>query len=458
MSWLARSLANSIRLDEEDDDGDDEEEEEGNLENDAVSDNEQSSTRREDSLGNANLLSSSPEDVEEEAHARGVKDDLTELGQSLTRKWRGVANFLAPLPDAAPRFGGGGSSIDLSDSGLNRTEPPDWSESRAVGDLPEIEDRAGRLNTEKTEMALDYRPFRSVGDDEEDDGEFEEEEEEEEETEEEEEEEEEEEIDAVGVTDEVLAFARNIAMHPETWLDFPLDPEEDLDDFNMSDAQQGHALAIERLAPRLAALRIELCPCHMSVGYFWKVYFVLLHSRLQKRDAEILSSPQVMEARALWMKELQKQTNPETDWFGRSISNVKESRDIRVEVATPSSSSYFAPPEFLSPRIYAFEPPSIMTHDYQTVKHMSGKTEAQFIDKAVIEEEPPPAHKKDTTIGRSPEEGYDDDDDWPEEEDYTYGRCPKFTVNEEDVSFSDLEGDDDISSIALKSKTISKGS
>ena len=33
----------------------------------------------------------------------------------------------------------------------------------------------------------------------------------------------------VGITDEVLAFARNIGMHPETWLDFPIDEEEDLD-------------------------------------------------------------------------------------------------------------------------------------------------------------------------------------------------------------------------------------
>ena len=31
------------------------------------------------------------------------------------------------------------------------------------------------------------------------------------------------------ITDEVLAFARNIRMHPETWLDFPIDEEEDLD-------------------------------------------------------------------------------------------------------------------------------------------------------------------------------------------------------------------------------------
>ena len=33
----------------------------------------------------------------------------------------------------------------------------------------------------------------------------------------------------IGITDEVLAFTRNIGMHPETWLDFPINEEEDLD-------------------------------------------------------------------------------------------------------------------------------------------------------------------------------------------------------------------------------------
>ena len=33
----------------------------------------------------------------------------------------------------------------------------------------------------------------------------------------------------VRITDEVLAFVRNIGMHLETWLDFPIDEEEDLD-------------------------------------------------------------------------------------------------------------------------------------------------------------------------------------------------------------------------------------
>lgn len=64
-------------------------------------------------------------------------------------------------------------------------------------------------------------------------------------------------------------------------------------DFYMSEEQQEHALVVERLAPRLAALRIELCPCHMSESYFWKVYFVLLHSRLNKQDSEVLSTPRV---------------------------------------------------------------------------------------------------------------------------------------------------------------------
>nr|VDD42106.1 unnamed protein product [Brassica oleracea] len=211
-------------------------------------------------------------------------------------------------------------------------------------------------------------------------------------------EEEEEGMDAVAVTDEVLAFARNIAMHPETWLDFPLDPEEDLDGnlhslIGSAASYQIHALAIERLAPRLAALRIELCPCHMT----------------------LLSSPQVMEARALWMKELQNQNNSTKTGRG----------DFFQEEIKPSTSSCYhhAPPEFLSPRIYAFEPPSIVYPDFQKTVRWSENVE--FIDKAVIEEKPIQKIDK--------------------------------NMNEDDVSFSDLEGDDDVSSIALKSNSTSKG-
>lgn len=44
------------------------------------------------------------------------------------------------------------------------------------------------------------------------------------------EEEVEEEWDVIGITEEVLAFATNIARHPETWLDFPLLPDDDESD------------------------------------------------------------------------------------------------------------------------------------------------------------------------------------------------------------------------------------
>ncbi|KAI4321085.1 hypothetical protein MLD38_034506 [Melastoma candidum] len=138
----------------------------------------------------------------EGAHGRRVKVDLTELKQSLARQLWGVANILAPPPFNSSR-------------------------SRA-------KDESDREEGESTIGGRDGG-FESGSD------------------------EELAEDPVVGVK-EVLNFARNIAMHPETWLDFPLDPEEDLDDFEMSDAQQEHVLAMENLSLRLSALRIELCP------------------------------------------------------------------------------------------------------------------------------------------------------------------------------------------------------
>lgn len=315
---------------------------EGIGDDDAADDDEdntstpKSSPDRHDSDKNAVRLS-----PEEEAQARGVKDDLTELGHTLTRQFRGVANFLAPLPDGSssssssysdhPRLNQFRSSDPelnqsrSSDLRLYQSRSSDRDESCVGSDTPESGIRVRSWDLEEKGVEHVYNDPK----------------EEEEEEEEEETDDEEEEIAAVALTDEVLAFARNIAMHPETWLDFPLDPDEDLDgnvyiesisdlinifvwfctksnfvisfdltcmhmkglffsiciffcvDLEMTDAQRGHASAIERLAPRLAALRIELCPCHMSVGYFWKVYFVLLLSRLNKHDAHLLFSPQV---------------------------------------------------------------------------------------------------------------------------------------------------------------------
>lgn len=64
-------------------------------------------------------------------------------------------------------------------------------------------------------------------------------------------------------------------------------------DFDLSDVQREHALAVEQLSARLRALRIELCPRYMTESSFWKIYFVLLHPRLECDAAELLSTPNV---------------------------------------------------------------------------------------------------------------------------------------------------------------------
>ncbi|KAM5565908.1 hypothetical protein ABKV19_019757 [Rosa sericea] len=397
MSWLAHSLSKSLRIDGdgEGQDHDDDVVPHRNTNNEADVP-PTASTKPQD---RGNEIESDAEAVED-AQTRGVKEDLSEFQQTLTRQFWGVASFLAPPPP---------SDRLAPPPDCDRSEPPDHRPAQSP-------------------MAFNEG-----------------------------EEEEEEEECAVGVTDEVLAFARNIAMHPETWLDFPLDEEEDLGDFEMSDAQQEHAMMIEHLAPRLAALRIELCPCHMSESYFWKVYFVLLHSRLNKQDAEVLSTPQVMEARAMWMQELQCQTPTsiskmsEHEWFGRSTSRLKYSSNaIHEDYEDYSSVSSHTPHyEDTLHKTYPFESTMPSTAD-ETEKHPVESNEMPFIDKSVIEEKPfIRTEDKNVTVGPSSEilvNSYDDDDndDWPEDDGELYG-CSGTAIaliNEEDISFSDLEDDD----------------
>jgi hypothetical protein len=65
-------------------------------------------------------------------------------------------------------------------------------------------------------------------------------------------------------------------------------------DFELSDAQYMHALAVEHLVPSLPDLKVQICSTVMSEACFWKIYFVLLHSKLSKKDAVLLSTPQVI--------------------------------------------------------------------------------------------------------------------------------------------------------------------
>ncbi|KAF0895742.1 hypothetical protein E2562_014351 [Oryza meyeriana var. granulata] len=185
---------------------------------------------------------------------RGVREDLSELTDALAHRFQGFASFLAP------NSGGGG---------IPRAPDPAEIAGRFREGLARLPGRQAVADLAK--IASSLLPPEGA------DGEA---------------------AEAAGFTEEAVAFARDAAMRPELWLDFPLLPDDaDSDDFDMTDAQQDHALAVESVAPELADLRIELCPSHMSEGCFWKIYFVLLHPKLSKEDAELLSTPQILEAR-----------------------------------------------------------------------------------------------------------------------------------------------------------------
>ncbi|XP_020244222.1 uncharacterized protein LOC109822439 [Asparagus officinalis] len=227
-----------------------------------------------------------------------------------------------------------------------------------------------------------------------------------------------------------MAFVRNIGMHPETWLDFPLfDEFEDTHDFEMSDAQQEHALAVESLDRRLAALKIELCPNHMTEGCFWKIYFILLHSRLNKHDAELLLTPQIAEARAMLFQMLQGKTKADYEPSSRSLPYRN------IDTSSVSAGEQVASPSEINPtKLYPLEGPI---------------SEDEIIGKPVIKEDlATESMHKDLACNFSEISIHDyddnDDDEWLNDESGDISGTTFMPFgNEEDVSFSDLEDEDE---------------
>ncbi|TKY70675.1 2-oxoglutarate 3-dioxygenase [Spatholobus suberectus] len=202
MSWFARTIANSLRLDDGDDDDNG-----GDL---------KSPPKRPDSEPDS---ASTPSPT-----ARGVKEDFSELTKSLSRQLWGVASFLAPPPDPQPQ------------STVPDPNPADEDVISGIrNDFAEISGKfksgISKISGNKTvsEFTKIASSLLQLGSQEEYD------------------------LDGVvGVTEEVVAFARSIALHPETWLDFPLPDDEDSGDFDLSDAQQEHALAVEASGAKLS--------------------------------------------------------------------------------------------------------------------------------------------------------------------------------------------------------------
>ncbi|KAK3149462.1 hypothetical protein QOZ80_3AG0217700 [Eleusine coracana subsp. coracana] len=511
MSWLARSIANSLNIPE-----------------DSGADDDPDASTTPSPSGRIPQPPSPPPHPLHSAAAEGVKEDLTELSKTLTRQFWGVANFLAPPPgETSPspspqsagdqsadaetppeivgirsdfaelggRFKTGISRISSHKavSGFSRLasnffasedeEENEWEEERRRGIRCEMGEEGGRHDVEGDELWDEWEEkLRLEVDDgdmrndlldghqlevekvkQEEGGELEEQRVRHEDGELEEkvrneeysqlegrtlheedveledgtihDDEEVEDLDVIGITEEVLAFAQNIARHPETWLDFPLLPDDEESDgpfsyFDMSAAQQEHALAIEHLSPRLAALRIELCPIHMSEECFWKIYFVLLHPRLSKHDAELLSTPQIVEARSMLMQRLQCQSKLETEQLGHH----KDVRGVQSrEVIIKDSTEAFPPARQEAASV-------VPIPEFETEKHPIEVTEVAVVDKSVIKEQLSNDHTERSNVLQ---DTFDDDvDDWFDEEADLAGHTTIHIGDEEDVSFSDLEDDD----------------
>ncbi|XP_025818418.1 uncharacterized protein LOC112894816 [Panicum hallii] len=407
MSWLARSIAATLSSAHSDDD-----------ESESAS-GDKSPPRASDPT-NADAGES---DEQPDTPSRGVKDDITELTESLTRRLWGVASFLAPPPVEGE-----------TDEGEEEEEEAAAAEGpqspRIDGIRSDLAEIGGKVRTgismlsnagavaEISRIASSFLPFGPGEEKEQVEGE------------------------AVGVTEEVVEFVSHISKHPKTWLDFPLFVDDrHADDFELSDAQYGHAVAIEHLVPSLSYLRTELCSTNMSEACFWKIYFVLLHSKLNKQDAEILSTLQILEARE--------------ELLQNSPTKNKLSPENRNSPSTQPEDSVMSPSsiqnESRMPEAPSFEEPtSAPVPNAEADKHPISTTEAEVIDKSVIQEElVVKTEVKSLPTGKSNPYPADDDDDEKEVDDWLQDMDPVSSKTgktasageEEDVSFSDLEDD-----------------
>ncbi|KAK9269119.1 hypothetical protein L1049_000888 [Liquidambar formosana] len=249
----------------------------------------------------------SPSPDQDPSHGGGgVKEDLSVLGETIGRQLRGVASFLAPPPS---------SSATTTAAAAAAAEPVEESSydssSQALlgirNDLVEIggsfKSGLSLLSGNKAVSGISRLASNllQLGNEDDDDdgggggdegGDWDEAY-----------------GGVAGITEEVVDFAREISTRPECWIDFPLSLDND---FNMSDAQREHASTIERLAPRIAALRVKL-RSDMSDELFWMIYFILLLPRLDEHDTKLLSTPEIVEARAILLQKLQTKSNSQVN-------------------------------------------------------------------------------------------------------------------------------------------------
>lgn len=147
------------------------------------------------------------------------------------------------------------------------------------------------------------------------------------------------------IRDEVLIFVKELVKCPESWIEFPV-PVDNY--FDMSRHQKDHVATVENLAPSLATLRVSLCPSFMTEGSFWKIYFALLHPKLNKLESELLSTQEIMEEMRTNLKrkmqsransEIQAETSSSSVTEKTSPKSQEEEKRMQVNITSTSSNA-----------------------------------------------------------------------------------------------------------------------
>uniref|UniRef100_A0A0D6QRV7 BSD domain-containing protein n=1 Tax=Araucaria cunninghamii TaxID=56994 RepID=A0A0D6QRV7_ARACU len=396
-----------------------------------------------DGVGAEENRSSNSNENERERIAGGVKEDLSELTNTLRRQLWGVAQFIAPPPaaksdDPKSKSDESDDALDENRVGIRTGDLPGRVKagfSRIMQSLALDEDDFGGSAkppnfsaslTEISRFASSFLPSNMGKLSEEEEGRV------------------------VGLTEDVVSFAVQISQHPGTWLDFPLD-REDGQDFDMSDVQQEHALAVESYVPSLSALRIDLCPGYMSENRFWMIYFVLIHPRLSKEDALLLSTPQVLEARALLSQELQRRNMAES---GKDVRGLDLTEGTSPSIPQEQKDEHALQTIKNHEKVDISDSISLPTTTLVTGNDVEGDhklSSVSEISSQTNSNKEPPLQNDDMVMGTSNDLDlkYDDEDiegeNWWQDESAGNEEAESSAAqlgNEEDVSFSDLEDDD----------------
>ncbi|KAL9242459.1 hypothetical protein vseg_016452 [Gypsophila vaccaria] len=399
MSWLSIQLPNPFKSLTFSDDHDDD-----NNNNQQHQPDEQEFDQNESQLS------------ENDAGAGGVKDDLTAIGDSISRRFRGVAAFLAP-PSTAETAASSSAAVegirsDLAEIGgsFKSTLSLFSNPNKAVSEISRFASDFLQLNEEITENFDDDRV--KIDDDNDDNDDDDDDDDDEDDDDEEE----------YGVSDEVIEFARQISDRSELWIDFPL-PLDDLV-FDMSEAQSEHASIVEQLVPSLADLKNKISSAKSDLQ-FWMIYFILLLPRLNDDDLELLSTPQIVKARETLLMMLREKKSEESNSENPQPHSSSASDD-KVDHAEPENISSVGD-------VKTIENPNSLSKESTesiTVEKIAGVQDARSA----------------TSTQCDPVNAKDDD---PKLSEVPLREVPKAHENfkgfqtEDDVSFSDLEEDDD---------------